>query len=72
MSDPLIPSGRRSGFDNLVMSASGNANLDNPEGSFIGPKTQYEASKIGPIVLISGPSKPVVEIDTDAIKKAEL
>jgi hypothetical protein len=36
------------------MSASGNANLDNPEGTFIGPKTFYESTKRGPITLIEG------------------
>ena len=68
ISDPLIATGRKNGFSLLAMSDTGNANLDNPEGSFIGPKTFYESTKIGPITLIEGVKKPVVEIDTDAIK----
>ena len=37
ISDPLITIGRKNGFSHLIMSATGNANLDNPEGLFIGP-----------------------------------
>ena len=54
ISDPLITTGRKNGFSLLIMSASGNANLDNPEGTFIGPKTFYESTKRGPITLIEG------------------